>query len=343
MRKVHLSQLPTDKPGALLDPLPDVELSQSASWERRVLHVSNDNYLGIRASASAAPGRKLILSNTDWHYAQHLEVALSKIREADPDVVVLHGMSNAIFEVGQAVSRFGLAKSQVSVWHGSPAQWVDPVEAAQFSRWMLMFKRGFVDGIRILSPGSEWSPDPVKSPPLLNFPPKTIMSKSQQRPADALVPATPSVYKNLYGNLLAAEIHSTIQSCFHYALLEDVGVPLTKAKEVAYDGVLGNLRRMANVSVVLNAGFMECHSMVDLEAASVGTPSIHARNDLYEEFNHPWLDICSIANPLAVSEIVRAMERLEAIGDLERVEMSRDFCESLTVEALHRWEEFLGV
>lgn len=327
--------------GPQLDPNSDVRFSQKALWESEVVHLYNDNYMGIRSACASLPGRKLVLPNVGWNYEEHLQVVIDFVEACGVDRIVFHGMSNAIFESIQAISRHNTVSRIFGVWHGSPSQWVDELEALQFERFLKFDRSGVTTKSHILRRGADGILLRRPARDLLNAPPLRTEREHGWREGVAIVPATPSIYKNVYGNLLAAELSPAIVECRHYADLRSTPVSLFKAKQIEYLGLDGHHRQLQNAQVVLNAGLMECHSMVDLEALVVGRFSIHARSPKEDFIEHEYLAFSTVEDPGSIDEVTTAIERAVRIPFDRCRGICQDFARVLAKESQIRWEEFL--
>lgn len=324
-----------------LNPTSDVMFSQEAEWASDVLHIYNDNYLGIRSAASALPGQKLVLPNNDWHYQRHLIEAVDLIRQSGAQRLVFHGMSNAVYETAIASNRT-LRKAQLfGVWHGGPSQWVSHQEAVQFERFLALDYQSIYARAHIMQPGCNMllrNPCPVL---LVNSAPKSVIRTEPSTSRAALVPAPPSPHKNLYGNLCAGELSANLDEVMHYALLSPEPMLLQKARHHSYKGPVAHQQLMQRACVVLNGSTMDCHPMVDLEAAAVGRPSVHMDFQLGVLDGHPLTKLATIADSASIGSILETLDRLLDHHAAELYEMSLDYASAMTNESIDRMEIFL--
>lgn len=325
-----------------LDPAVDVSLSQQAPWAGDVVHVINDNYLGIRAAVAALPGHKLVLPNMHWQFREHLAPALALVQRAKATKVIVHGMSTATYELARAVHQQLPAVVIYGVWHGGPSQWVSHHEASEFARFLEFDADGIFARSHIMKPGCNGvlrSPAPVG---LVNCAPvDTTWASPGAIPGRVLVPAPPSLHKNLYGNLIAAELCGQVRETLHYAQLAHDPLKLGKARHITYKDPLEHQRTMVGCEVVLNASTMDCHPMVDLEAACTGRPSVHMKLGIPVLDEHPLGLIATVEDSGSIASIGEALERVLSLPSEERTKLSLDYAATATTAGKAAMEEFL--
>lgn len=321
-------------------PFEDEQLSQPAVWAKDVLHVYNDNYLGIRAAASAMPGMKLVLPNLDWHYQKHLETTVDLIKSSMASKVVFHGMSNAIYETALSTHRMSPAASIFGIWHGGPSQWVDERENFELARFMRLDYELFARS-HIMKPGCNVVLRNASPVTLVNCAPKRLIPVRPSHSRIALVPGTPSLHKNIWGNLLAADHSEHIDVVMHYAQVNEQAIVLQKSLRVTYEGPTKHQELLGDVAIVLNASTMDCHPMVDLEAAAIGRPSLHMDLHLGVLDDHPLQVLATVEDAASIDSILSALDRCLSQSRNDLFAMCLDYAEHITSIGTARFEQFL--
>lgn len=327
-----------------LNPIPDSAFSQPREWSKEVLHICCDDYLGIRSAAAALPGQVLVLPNEAWDYAKHLPEVLDIMRKVGRLHVVVHGMSNSIFEASQAIARFGLSSGIFGVWHGGVAQLVDPIESMHFGRFLAMDREGIFRRSHIMKKGANSLLEHAANCDLLNCPPRRQDGKAiGVRLGSVIVPGTWPVYKNTVGGLVASEMASRVLATSHYLDVSDLSIPLAKAQQLKFSDPVTHLAVLQEHELAVNVSFMEAHSMVDMECISVGRFSIHADHGLEPFGDHPYAHYTTVSDPGDVSALADQINLCLEIPLNERTEIAIDYAQLVETESLARWEMFLDL
>lgn len=327
----------------VVDPPVDMATANITTWSDCVLHIYNDDYLGIRAAASALPGHKLVLPRRSWS-REFLEQCHEAVLRLSLNRVVFHGMSEAI----TSVARFFAWKSPrlrlFGVYHGNVSQWNDPQERSAAKEFLRLDAEGTYFRSHILKPGGD---SVLRSPApklLVNCAPRDLVNSSPGRSRGiAFIPAPDIWRKNIYANAVASELADSVDSLWHYADLSDSPYPITKSRRLAYRTPECHRDFLRASNLVLNATIVDCHPMVDLEANAVGKLSLHAKYRLGVLEDHPAERLQALADPTDVDQIRSQVDAAISLSTKESSSLARDFAECMTRESILRYAMFLDL
>jgi len=327
---------------AELDPAVDVRRARVAKWSRTVLHVYHQGYLGVRAAAAALPGRKLAIGETGSPREAADIVRL--LQSSGASRVVFHGMSEIMKATAEATERLCPQLRLFGVYHGNLAQWAYAPERVDAARFLELDATGVYERSHILKPGADQllrSPSPHL---LVNSAPRVDVRTSEATAsAVAFLPGSDNVRKNLYTNVVAADLARSVDNIWHYADLSDSPRLLRNSRRLTYRGPDRHMNYVRAARIVLNVTVIDCHPMVDLEANVVGVPSLHANYRLGVLDQHPAELRQQVSDPTNVDEVVAKIEStLGRQSSTVRDEVA-DFAELMTAESIRRYEEFLGL
>lgn len=323
----------------VLDDVADTRLANSAPWEREVMHVFTSSYLGIRAAAAALPGYKLSVAAVE-DLPDGGEEVLRLIASVNPSRIVVHGMSPALGTIARLLSRMRPAAKIYGVFHGNLAQWSFPPERSEAARFLELDKTDIFHRAHFLKPGVDVLLKHPSECLLINAAPRISESRAPRWDATVFVPATDNIRKNLYGNLVAAELSPSTKAVWHYADVPDSPVPLTKGRRVLYAGPADHSLNLAAATLILNATAIDCHPMVDLEANAAGRLSLHGDYRLQLP-PHEAEALQTVPDVHNVDRLIAQVEETLAIPWQQRAAMATDYARLVTIEALARYQAFL--
>ncbi|MEH6418225.1 class I SAM-dependent methyltransferase [Pseudomonas sp. CGJS7] len=324
----------------------DVATAHSDPRFRTAAHVFHMDWKGIRAAAGSLPGTKIAIRSDRSPSAAEVESMLDALRSAGIEKVVLHGMSDAMAVVHNAISRAGLPT--YLVWHGTTAQWVWKDERRFALMSLRLAREGRVTRFSAIRRGLEEVAGPnYFMPQLLNPVPRLPVSQlrrsDEARSLTALVPSWNDLRKNLASNVLALENEPRIRKTLVFS--KEFVLPSWLGKKVSwvrYPGVEGLASMLFGCDLVMNVTTIDCHPMVDLEAIAAGIPSIRGPLFLDALEDHPYFAMSCVDNPLSVSDIRRCVGKVLDVPGEEMRAMISDYAEKLTRLSLDRYAEFIG-
>ena len=315
----------------------------------RVCHIFHNDWMGIRSAVGALPGYKLAIPSSTGIPVHQIEAIMQRLSECAIEKIVLHGISDSMYALTRALSDNGYSE-QYLVWHGTTAQWVWDDERRYAQMAIRMASEGRVKRFSAIRRGL----GPIVgarnfAPQLVNMPPKVVDKQVKRRPTrggsySALAPSWNDLRKNLATNVLAAHTVESVDSI--YVVAKNFELPKwlsAKVKKVGYRDHASMLELMATMDIVLNVTTIDCHPMVDLEAMSVGTPSVRGPLFLDALESHPYVSLTAVDNPMSVEDVARRIKEVLAMPESELNGMMSDYmCQLRELSAL-RYVEFLEI
>lgn len=325
-----------------VDPPEDAGTANAAPWASHVLHVYNDDYLGIRAAASGLPGHKLVLPRQYWS-REMLEPCHDAMRRLGVSRIVFHGISTAIVALARYLNWKAPRLLLFGVYHGNVSQWNDVGERAAAREFLSLDAEGVYFRSHILKPGADLllrSPAPTA---LVNCAPREGFYRPARGRGIALAPVPDIWRKNLYANAVAAELAGSVEVVLHYAELADCPFAITKSRRLTYRNRESHRDVLRACDLVLNVTIVDCHPMVDLEANSLGRLSLHADYGMGVLQDHPAERLQTIKDPTDINQIRAGIENALAVPPERACEFVRDFARAMTDESTQRYAQFLDL
>lgn len=323
----------------------DRRYSNSDSRFDEVVHVFNQEWLGIRSAAGVLPGHKIA-----YPYPGKLRsIDFLQIREHihrwNIKKAVFHGFSGTSEKILNQL--LPLDVSCYLVWHGnlSPLVWrpeVDYFESAQEACRRGRLKRASMlkAGMSAVFPNS-YGPMLLNSPPKING--KRLAPAFSSKRVVALVPASPDIRKNLHSSLLGAALCPDVDDVLYYGNLKGIFPAISRCKRINYEGHDRHLSFLHDIDVTINATAMDCHPMVDLEALGCGAIGISGPLFLDALETHPYTKLSTILNPFDVIEMSKRLSFLRNMDNGELNDIANDYSRKITEISIGRYVDFLGI
>jgi SAM-dependent methyltransferase len=314
-----------------------------------VCHIFHNDWVGIRSAVGALPGWKFSISSKKGLPIQEIEELISRLSQHSIQKIVLHGISDPMYVLSRALSKAGF-NNQYLVWHGTTTQWVWEDERRYAQKAIQMAREGKVRRFSAIRRGlGSIVGERNFAPQLVNMPPRIedrLVKRRSSQPQDCsvLAPSWNDLRKNLATNVLAAQTVDCVNKI--YVIAKDFTMPgwLTpKLEKIAYRDHTSMLELMSTMNLVLNVTTIDCHPMVDLEAMSVGTPSIRGPLFLDGLEDHPYVRMTAVENPMSVEETAQCIDRTLKADQSELNEMMCDYKRELLELSRQRYMEFLEI
>lgn len=316
---------------------------------RRVLHVFHQEWAGIRAAVGSLDGTKLALTADRPLTSEDLRAICKTISDGNFLRIVFHGLSTNTVNLISALHSRGLSEQMYLVKHGSPEQWVYAPERDMAFAALELLRAGFVKKLHVMKAGFDFPAKGLFKPVLFNMAPN--LDGLPVAPADALqlkgvaFSAGWSHWrKNVHTNLLGAALSSAVSAVWHHA--DDVRLPSPMGDKLVhkrFHARENTFELMALASISLNVSITDCHPMVNIESQALGRPCLRGALHLDALETHPYVDLTMVADPSSVSMITAKIDKLLAIPDDERRELTLDYQRQSDRVARDRYKEFLEI
>ena len=336
-------------PSALVwDSADDTRWAADDARFARVLHVFHQEWHGIRAAASYAPGHKLAIPNErPLHPEEHAEL-LQGLASRQIAAVIVHGYSLAADALVTNL-RAAAPLPIFAVWHGNTAQLHSDYEVEIFALLLSRRAGGALDGLACVKADLHLVSGSAFPKTLLNLPPHgPDLSPPAPRAAAsgiAFLPVPNDWRKNFYSNLLAARLVPRIREVVVTTGFRPLpGPALPRIRRLRRPDREQVFRVMRGADLILNATLSECQPMTALEGLALGTPCLTGPLSLGALDRHPYQRLAQVAGVDSLREVRDAIERIldareRPGGELQA--MMLDYSSALTQEALQRYGEFL--
>lgn len=258
----------------------------------------------------------------------------------------MHGMSVAMGQLAKALAQTGDLDTYL-VWHGTTNQWANKDELELACLAIELNNKGVFRSVHAIRCGMhEVFGSNAFVPQLVNMPPairNVAAHRTHHDGAVLLCPSWNDIRKNLYTNILAGALAPSVSRI--QVLASTVAPPRSlraKIEWVRHRSQVETIQLMANSDLVANVTVVDCHPMVNVEALAVDTPTIEGPLFLDALEDHPYKTLVRVENPISVSDVRNAIEKVLAVPRLELVQLLRDYREQLTNLSLARYLEFVG-
>ena len=330
--------------GIQFNALRDTRFAHVVEGFQRVCHLMHKEWFGIRSAAGALPGQKMAITSMRSPTRPEIERAVAWMADLGVDRIVVHGFSEAMEAAVKALCAAGMDHISL-VWHGAPVMWVHEAERRLFFLAVSLAESGRIRRIHGMRAGTDivvgargWAPQLLNLPPCVPGRPR----RPAGAPVTAFAPSWNLIHKNLATNVLGAVEVDRIEKV--WVLAKDFALPRSLHHKIEVLPKLDQpqiLETMRMADVVLNASIVDCHPMVEMEALSVGTPSVRGRLWLDALEDHPYVRLTEVSDPLSVRAVA---DRVSAVLSVERGElegMMSDYAQRLRNVSLDRYREFL--
>jgi SAM-dependent methyltransferase len=359
---VRTGRSPTEGESASPDePLADGERQAPAVWDAdrdtryahqapdfaRCLHIFHQEWFGIRAASGSLPGRKLAISAELPMGGRVLSAITRAVLDSAPERIVVHGLSDNMIALTEALARFGCAERLFMIHHGAPPQWQHEKERGYLYTSLGLARRGAIRRLNVMRAGFDLPLERLFRPVLLNLSPRlspTGIDAMPQREASgiALIPGWQNWRKNIVANAMGAALSRDVTEIWAYA--RDLTLPEILAKPLLfkrYAGRESGLRMMAAAELCLNVSLIDCHPMVNLEAQAVGRPCLRGPLFLDALEDHAYVRLTEVPDVSSIAAIRDRIDAVLSVPAAERRALTCDYQHQSDAVAFQRYREFL--
>ncbi len=216
-----------------------------------------------------------------------LDMAVEKVLENPPCQIIYSGGSVIHLNMAQKIHDRAPQIRQYFLWHGSPAQWVEPSQLDHFNLWHKLYNTGVIDGIISVKPDLDniLNVIGVKSFGLINpipdirrqFTLQAVARASDGRSHIGVFSAVSSWYKNPFVQMLATlgEENWTLHTNIPRVTFKDLDFnQLGRMESYEHLPRAQFLALLASLDLNLYVTNTECSPMVVLESCALGVPCI---------------------------------------------------------------------
>ncbi|MFD6321038.1 hypothetical protein [Methylorubrum thiocyanatum] len=344
-REVILSSARGPEANYLLDAPDDVVRQNPDSFNtNNVATMFTKQWVGIRQACGAFSGHKIAIDGHHKFDAIEIGEIATTLRDLKIDHVIYHGMASSTSSLLRGLKILSPSTKFYGVWHGTMAGWSSDEELALFREFLALADDKVYDRLGFLRQGMQNIHPKAYGCILYNLPPSASIKRSYmpfaKRPIRCIFPSWNNAWKNMYTNLLAANISPIVGDIFVYykPQLES----LDKVRFVEFGGHDAHFQRVAKMDLCLNVSVNDCQPMAELEGLSVGTPSL--RNDWNLDLETPsvYEKVFTVKSYLNVNAIA---EKILEIADLDPnyiYEITKAHKEILISASRQRYTAFLG-
>lgn len=310
-----------------------------------VVHVFNQDWLGIRSAAGVLPGHKIAYPYPNELKSSDFLAIRDHIQRWNIKKAVFHGFSGSAEKI---LHRFmSLDVSCYLVWHGNLSPLVWRPEVDYFERAIELNQSGRIKKASMLKAGmsavfpNAFGPMLVNSPPKINR--KRLVPAFSGNRVVALVPSNTDIRKNVHSSLLGAALCPDVDDVLYYGNIRGIFPAISRCKRIKYEGHERHLSFLHNIDVTINATAMDCHPMVDLEALGCGAIGISGPLFLDALEEHPYTKLSTIVNPFDVNEMSKRLSLLRNMDNKELNDIAGDYSMKITEISIARYADFLGL
>lgn len=315
-----------------------------------VLHIFQQQWVGIRAAAGSLPGHKLAVGTEESLDRVAKRELVRQIEQLAPQRVVVHGMSDALGGIVDALAGKGWSERLFIVIHGAPAQWCSEHEARYAFRAFDFGRSRKIRRLHVMKPGFELPDVPLYQPMLFNLSPVIsrddpngeCWSASSAEKGVILIPGWSGWRKNVHTNALAAALCDSVESIlvFDHDLVLP-GLLNRKIRKTVFKDREQTFDLMRTVDAVMNVSIVDCHPMVHIEAQQFGKTCLRGPLFLDALEDHPYVKLTQVFDVTSIIEIKSTLERVLSVPLLERQGLACDYQRQNDRVSIDRYREFL--
>lgn len=327
----------------------DMQYAHAGHGMDGVLHIFQQEWFGIRAAAGSLPGKKLALRSIDAMDASFCRRLSRQIVDSMPERIVIHGMSEAMADLAEALAKAGWADRLFVINHGAPSQWFSPPEARYAFKCIALAQQGKLRRLHVMKPGFDFPGLPLYRPMLFNLSPRLsedagVETAGARQAGTVLLPGWSGWRKNVHTNALGAALCERVRSVMAFASDLDLPAPMhSKLRIIPFRDREQTLQLMQSVDAVMNVSLVDCHPMVHVEAQALGTACVRGPLFLDALEDHPYIQLTQVQDVTSVIEIRQVLDRLLAMAASERRELAQDYQRQSDAVAVQRYREFLEI
>lgn len=339
---------PVEASDFLWDSHQDTRYAHEITGLDGVLHVFQQDWVGIRAAAGSLPGRKLALKPDVALAGPRVRELVDAIGRTAPRRIVIQGMSGLMGQLVEELARQGMRDRIFVVFHGAPTQWCSAAEARYAFKCLELANSGKIRRLHVMKAGFEFPEPRLYRPMLFNLSPRlqeeessTLRDAREQR-ASVLIPGWSGWCKNIHTSALGAALSPRVDKILAFGRDLALPPPLgSKVEIVSFINREQTFSLFKAVPLVMNVSLADCHPMVNLEAQVHGTPCLRGRLFLDALEDHPYVRLTEVLDVSSPAEIRTGVERVLDVDRAERCALARDYQTASDRLALQRYHDFL--
>lgn len=312
-----------------------------------LLHVFQQEWVGIRAAAGSLPGRKLAIKSDALHSRRAIKTLVGAIRDAAPQRILMQGMSDAMGQLVDELAAQGMRDHVFVVLHGAPSQWFSGPEARHAFRCLELARTGKIQRLHVMKAGFEFPEPRLYRPMLFNLPPRLSAEDSGEGIetgdcGSVLIPGWSGWRKNIHTNALGAALSTRVKEVWAFGSDLALPPPLnSKIRIVPFSGREQTFDLIKKASLAMNVSLVDCHPMVHLEVQALGKACLRGPLFLDALEEHPYVRLTEVADVSSPAAIRDAVDRVLDVPSEDRRQLVRDYQAANDHVAVQRYREFL--
>ena len=328
----------------------DVVVAHHDSSLDSVLHIFDQHWHGIRSATAGLPGGKLGISHQRDLTGEDIRHIEGLIFKHGFKVVCFQGFSEKADVLASILHNdFGRDLRLYAVTHVTTSQFEHTFEMNMLTRIYDKVGKGVLTRAGSVKPNFHLFHPRTWRNCIINIPPDISslrMSEAAHEPGTVFIPVENTWRKNLYTQVIAAHGSSDVDRIMliNWPSHLDQILPLNKLHLIGFQPLRGLLTHMGLSEVVMNVTLSECQPMTQLEALTVGTPTLTGPLRLPGFSDHPLgqlTEVSEVDDPGLLRKKLNAVLkewRSDAGGLLA---MTSDFLKLRTAAGLNSYREFL--
>lgn len=346
---------PAEASDFLWDSLRDTRYAHEIAGLDGLLHVFQQDWVGIRAAAGSLPGRKLALKPEAVLARSRIRMLAREIEKAAPRRIVMQGMSGLMAQLVEELAQRGMHERVFVVLHGAPSQWFSESEARCAFKCLELARTGKIRRLHVMKAGFEFPEPRLYRPMLFNLAPRLQIGEAAfaarppassadrlDRGASVLIPGWSGWRKNIYTNALGAALSHRVDEILAFGSDLALPVPLNgKLKIVPFADREQTFALIEAASLVMNVSLVDCHPMIHLEAQALGKACLRGPLFLDALEDHPYVRLTEVLDVSSPAEIRKAVDRVLDVPCEERSALAHDYQMASHRIALQRHRAFL--
>lgn len=318
-----------------------------------LLHVFQQEWVGIRAAAGSLPGRKLAIGPDSELPRQTIKRVAEAIRAAVPKRIVMQGMSDVMAQLVTELAAQGLRDRVFVILHGAPSQWFSEPEARYAFKCLELARTAKIQRLHVMKAGFEFPEPRLYRPMLFNLPPRigTEDTGSNHETGyegrdivSAFIPGWSGWRKNIHANALGAALSTRVGEVWAFGSDLALPPPLNaKLKVAPFIGREQTFDLIKAATFAMNVSLVDCHPMIQLEAQALGRACLRGPLFLDALDEHPYVRLTEVSNVSSPAAIRDAVDQVLDVPADERLDLVRDYQAASNHIAVQRYCEFLDL
>lgn len=326
----------------------DTAFAQAHEGFENVLHVFQQQWVGIRAAAGSLPGRKLAIGAERDVPSSVMRQQVHNIEELAPSRIVIHGMSDTMKTMVEMLFAKGWRDKLFVVLHGATAQWFSEAEFNYAVQCLELARYGKIAKLHVMKPGFDFPDARLYRPMLFNLSPHLpefdALPEMDAHVDKVLIPGWSGWRKNIQANALAAALSERVAEVWAFGA--DLKLPdpaQQKIRIIPFRSREQTFHLMRSAALTMNVSLVDCHPMVQVEAQALGAMCLRGPLFLDALEDHPYVQATSVADVNSIIDIRTAVDRALAMPRCERAELAQDYQRASDAVAAQRYREFLEI